>query len=180
VAIALALASPQPSAERRRPGVLATSAAVAVGVAAVVAIVLPWLSLREVRTARALADTDPAAAVAALDRASSLNPVDPLPASLTGFIHLQDGRPAAASAAFRRSLRIEDGWLGHFELALIAASQGDTAQARRELAATRRLDREEEIVDTFAEMLATGEPVDPVAVNRRAQQDPLYVERPAT
>jgi hypothetical protein len=180
VAIALALASPQRGLQARRPRVLATVAAAAVGVAAVVAIVLPWLSLREMRTARALADTDAPAAIAALDRASSLNPLDPLPASLTGFIHLQDGRPAAASAAFRRSLRIEDGWLGHFELALIAASQGDTAGARRELAATRRLDREEEIVDRFAEMLATGEPVDPVAVNRRAQQDPLYVERPAT
>jgi len=180
VAIALALGSPRQERPRQSPGVLATASAIVVAVVAVVAIVFPWLSLREQRAARALADTEPAAALAALDRASSLNPVDPLPASLAGFIELQRDRPAAAEAAFRRSLRIEDGWLGHFELALIAASQGRDADARRELAATRRLDREEEIVDRFAEMLDAGEPIDPVALNRRAQQDPLYVERPAT
>ena len=108
----------------------------------------------------ALAHSEPAAALAALDRASSLNPLDPLPASLAGFIELQRERPAAAQAAFRRSLRIEDGWLGHFA----RAHRGLAGRDRRGAARSRRdrcLDREEEIVDSFEEMLDTGEPIIP-------------------
>jgi len=179
-ALALVLVAGTPAPPPRRRSAPRSAAVALVAAAVAVAIALPWLSLREQAKARTLAATDPAAAERALDRAAALDPLDPRPRAIEGFIAIEDRRYAEARTAFRRSLAVEDGWLGHFELALIDAADGREASARAGLAAAERRNHDEPIIGTVRELLDAGEPIDPVEINRRTQQEPLWRARPST
>jgi O-Antigen ligase len=83
----------------------------AIGAVAVLAIaasmVFPWLSERQVDSARALASTDPTAALKKLDRAASLNPLATLPDEIAGVILGEVGQPGEAEAKFHEVLERE-------------------------------------------------------------------------
>jgi tetratricopeptide (TPR) repeat protein len=145
----------------------ATSAGV-VGLAAVaiVALALPYLSLRHVEAALSQPPTAAAKADRDLDRAASLDPLSPDPELARGRIALQRANFPGAERAFRHSLDVEDGWYAHFELALLASRAGRGREARDEIAAARRLNPPDLLVQKAAGLIAQGKRIDPQRVNR--------------
>jgi hypothetical protein len=103
--------------------------------AAALALTLPYLATRELSVASGLASRDPAAALHALSRAASLDPLSAEPGRVGGLIALQAGRYREAQSRFAQAIAREPGgWLSWLGAGLAASSLRQPAAARRDLA----------------------------------------------
>lgn len=143
-------------------------------VAAAVSLICPFLSLRYVHRAYELEAVNPRAALADFRRAARLNPISPKPWYAAGVLATVTHDPASARDAFAHALRLEDNWLPHFELALLAAGSRQGPQARQEIARAATLDPPDPLVQYAAVLIARRSRVDPAAVNSQILKQPLY------
>ncbi|UJA20011.1 hypothetical protein HJD18_07140 [Thermoleophilia bacterium SCSIO 60948] len=129
----------------------ATRAAVLVALAAVALAALPpFLSERQVDRAAALREEDPAAALAALDRANELNPLDEVPLLLGGELARRGGEPELARERFEDAVELRpDEWAGFFYLAVLDA-RTDRDRAEAELERARALNPLEPCLENLA------------------------------
>ena len=133
---------------------------------ALVALTLPWLSLRYVERAENSLSRGPRPTFADLRRAHDLNPISLSPLLTESRIAIEYGRDARARRALAESIEIEDNWYAHFQLALLDAQAGRFAAARREIARARELSASDSVLAQFEAMIEAGERLDPAAINR--------------
>jgi O-antigen ligase len=168
--VALTLAgvrgSPRHPALRRAAGVL-TGLALAAGL---VAVAPAYLSSRyDDRGARTWT-ANPRAAFDDLERASDLAPLSSRPELRAGTLAVDLGRLELAREHFERALEREDTWYAHTSLALIASSQGQRAEARREIGIAHALNREDRFVSEALRRIRRGRKLDPEAFNRDIEE----------
>jgi hypothetical protein len=142
----------------------------AVGTVAVLAImasmVFPWLSERQVESARALASTDPAAALKKLEDAASLNPLATLPDEIAGVILGETGHAAEAEAKFHEVLAREpEDPFAFLQLGVLASSQGHHKRAEALLGRARELNPRDKATAIAQNRLRGGEQLQPALVN---------------
>jgi len=143
-------------------------------VAAAASLTFPYLSLRFVHRAYALEAINPPGALADLRRAAKLNPISPKPWYAAGVLATDTHDLARARDAFAHALRLEDNWLPHFELALLAAGNRQGSQAREQIARATALDPPDPLVQYAAGLIGRRSRVDPAAVNSQVLNQPLY------
>jgi tetratricopeptide (TPR) repeat protein len=101
--------------------------------AAVVVLVFPYLSVREMSIGADLRSSNPDAAFAAFRRAASLNPLNGDPGRFGGTLALQLGRWREAHGFYSQAIAREpDGWLPWFGSGLAASELGDHRDASRD------------------------------------------------
>jgi O-Antigen ligase/Tetratricopeptide repeat len=142
----------------------------AVGAVAVLVIaasmVFPWLSERQVDSARALASTDPTAALKELHRASSLNPLATLPDEIAGVILGEVGQAGEAEAKFHEVLEREPGDpFAFLQLGVLASSQGHRDKAEALLGRARELNPRDKVTAIAQHRLRAGKRLQPAFVN---------------
>ena len=122
-----------------RPGALATGALAGVATLAVASAALPWWSARTVlQGERALARSDPGAALARADDARAANPLALAPLLLRGAAFTDLGQPARALGAYREAVRVQpDNPAAWRALAIFL---GEGREARQAWAEVLRLD----------------------------------------
>lgn len=127
-----AAAAPEPRRSIVPRPLVAILAAVA-GIAATLALGIPYLAVREESIAANVRATDPAGALADLSTAARLNPLDSQPATTAGVIALQAGRYGVARQRFRQALGRDRGnWLSWLGAGLAASALGDRGSARHD------------------------------------------------
>jgi tetratricopeptide (TPR) repeat protein len=129
-----------------------------------------WLSVRYLNRAEERAGTDLAGAFQDLDRARSLNPASLDPDLAEGRIAISARRYDAAQQAFQHSLTVEDNWLAHYELALIASGRGRFAAADADLRRARALNARDPVLARLGRNIAARRRVDPKRENTRIQR----------
>ena len=135
-------------ARRRRLLTVATLLAAVAGVAAALALALPWAAERETTSAASDWVEDPGGALARLDRAESLNPLSARASLTEGVIELELGRPREAQTAFRQAIARDPGdWFAHLGAGLAATAAGEEpAVARADYAAAHALNPDDPLV----------------------------------
>ena len=119
---------------RRRRASLALAATLTLG--------LPYLATREMSIASDTAPANPAAALADLRRAASLDPLNSDPTRTAGEIALQTGRYRLAATRFHQTLAREPGdWVAYLGSGLAASALGDRTDARQDFIAAVRINR---------------------------------------
>ena len=131
-------------------------AAVVAAVAALVALVPAYLSVRYVNRAEERAATDVDGAFEDLDRSRSLNPAALEPDLAEGRIAIAARRYDEARQAFEHSLTVEDNWLAHFELALINTGRGRFGPAAAQLRQARALNARDPVLTRLARTSKPG------------------------
>jgi hypothetical protein len=133
----------------RVPRPAAVAAGLAVLVAGVVVLGLPYLSVREVSLASNTRFTDPAAALADLDRAAQLNPLDATPGRLAGAIALQMGQYGVAEQRFQQSISREPGgWFAWLGAGVAASALGRTPVAVRDFRVAYGINSRQPVIST--------------------------------
>jgi hypothetical protein len=163
--VALVVAFPQAAAGAAGP-IWSRAVAGLVVAAALVSLVPAYLAVRYVERAFDRFQEDPSAAFADLDRAQSLNPASATPLLSEGTLAVRIGHSQRARRAFERSLGREPNWYAHFELALLDASVGRYAPAKRRLSEAAALNGRDPLIARIGERLAAREPIDPARINR--------------
>ena len=146
-------ASPPRTATLRSPGLrrVGLAGGAAVAVAALLALVLPWLSFRYEMAGLAVWKNDPSAAYNRLEHAADLDPFSAEPFVIEGSIALQRGDLPVARRAFGEAINREPkGWYPYFQLGLAAASIRHYDEAAGYLRTARALNP----VDTILAMTA--------------------------
>lgn len=164
-------------AAARRPGPLRVAATVSgatLVLAGAASLTFPYLSLRFVHRAYAVEAASPSAALADFRRAAKLNPLSPRPWYAAGVLAAETHNSAGARDAFAHALRLEDNWLPHFELALLAAGSRQGTQARQQIARAAALNPPDPLVEYAASLIRRRSRVDPAAVNAQVLNQPLY------
>ena len=118
---------------RRAPGLLAAAGAAALALAAIVSVATPWLAERELREVNVALDRgDLDAAVNAVERARSLDPLSLEPVFAAARVAEQRRREVAALEAYREATRLQpknpESWL---QLGLYEFDIGDRCAAYR-------------------------------------------------
>jgi hypothetical protein len=109
------------------------------GVAAFLLVPL-WLSARDVTLAGREWRDDPAAALAKLDRAATLNPLSDVPAATAGAIASRRGDFTAMAASYEDAVaRGPDNWYSQLQLAVAYSNTGRPAAAQAAIRRARRL-----------------------------------------
>jgi hypothetical protein len=126
-------------------------ALVAATLAALVALGLPYLSVREVSIASDLRASNPVEALQALDRAARLNPLSADPGRLAGTIALQNDLYAVAEQRFAETItRDPKGWFGWFGAGLAASARHQRRLAGGDLATAAAInDRAPAVLDAL-------------------------------
>jgi hypothetical protein len=141
----------------------------------VASLVFPWLSERELKTARAIASNDPESALVKLDHASSLNPLAILPDEVAGVILGETGRTAEAEAKFEEVLEREpNDPFAYLQLGVLASSQGERGRAAPLLARALELNPRDEPTIAFVRRFKAGRKLEPRYVNERIRS---YIHR---
>ena len=127
---------------RRAPGLFAAAGAAALALAAVVSIATPWLAERELRKVNTALDRgELGAAVDAVERARSLDPLSLGPVFAEARVAEQRRREVAAHQAYREATRLQpenpESWL---QLGLYEFDIGDRCAAYRHLNEAYTLD----------------------------------------
>ena len=127
---------------RRAPGLLAAAGAAALALAAIVSVATPWLAERELRQVNVALDRgDLDAAVNAVERARSLDPLSLEPVFAAARVAEQRRREVAALEAYREATRLQpknpESWL---QLGLYEFDIGDRCAAYRDLNEAYTLD----------------------------------------
>ena len=128
-------APPRTSALVRIPRGLRVAAMAIAVLAALVALGLPYLSVREVSIASDLTASNPAGALQALDTAARLNPLSADPGRVAGTIALHNGFYAVAEQRFAQAIaRDPAGWYAWFGAGLAASARHQRHLALGDLA----------------------------------------------
>jgi O-antigen ligase len=123
--------------------------------AAVIALGPAYLGERDIASARTVSATKPAAALADLRHAASMEPFSYEPALMSTAIQLAADRPAAALTQARVGLQRDSGsWLLWLERGLAAGSDG-----RADLEQARKLDPREPVIATAIRRAGTAHPL---------------------
>ncbi|MEO9119805.1 MAG: O-antigen ligase family protein [Solirubrobacteraceae bacterium] len=151
----------QAARSRLRSGVAAAAVGMAF-LAAVFALALPYLSVREVSTASDIRSQDPSAALRDLSIASDLNPLSPAPGRLAGTIALQAGRFTEAESRFHQAIaRDPGGWFAWLGAGLAASQLGDRATARRDFVVAASIDARQPAVTQALRRVDSRSPLTP-------------------
>jgi hypothetical protein len=133
------------------PRIVPTVVGAAVVLAVVVGLGAYWQADRELRNGRALAGTNPVAAVASLERSLDWNHWDPEPLELLGLIAERHRAPMLAANYYAKAARYSQRrWLDHFREARAAKEAGNR---RRRLAACALATRENPAEDRLRDAL---------------------------
>jgi hypothetical protein len=152
--------SPAPARARLHP--VAVAGAAAVLVAAVVALVLPWLSYRYQQSATSVWRRDPGLAYDRLHRAADLNPLSARPLLLEGSIALARGDFTRAQKPLHRAIgREPHSWYAWLQLGIADAGAGRPARAASDLRRARSLNPKDPVVALAARLLHRGIALDP-------------------
>jgi tetratricopeptide (TPR) repeat protein len=161
---------PEGAAPRVPRSALLVAAACSLLIAA--SVVPPWLAEREQRRGTELAATNPEAALEDLDRASSLNPLSPVPDKAAGIIELRRGRYPEAEVKLQEALDRDPGDSGlHLLLGVLASHAGRQREALRLIGEARAMAPEDEVTQESLQRLKGGERLDPLEVDRAIQAD---------
>ena len=183
VAMAAARGLAEPAVADREPAparpLLASWPAFVAAIACIAAIgvsVVPaWLSAKELRRATEIAATDPEAAIRDLDRASSLNPLSPLPQKAAGIIEIRSGDSAAARRHLLEAFDRDPHDSGLFlYLGAIASEAGHQRKAIRLAAEAFRLAPTDDSAYNFLRRLRDRERITPRQMDRWIQVDVNY------
>ena len=165
-ALAGAAAGSEPAAPNRTRRIAIGAVGVVAVLAIVASMVFPWLSERQVESARAIASTDPAAALKKLEHAASLNPLATLPDEIAGVILGETGHPAEAEAKFREVLgREPEDPFAFLQLGVLASSQGQRRKAEALLARARELNPRDKATVIAQHRVRAGKRLQPAFVN---------------
>jgi hypothetical protein len=135
-------------------------------------LALPWLAERELRGAREIAGTDPAGALAKLDRAADLNPLSPLADKTAAVVLRGQGRLVAAERRFRETLGDDPGDpFVYLQLATIASATGGDLEAQRLIRRAAALNPRDAVTRAVQRRLESGRRVTPAAVDRMILRD---------
>jgi tetratricopeptide (TPR) repeat protein len=157
-------------ARRRIPRVLVVSAGAAALLAAVIAIGLPYLSVRDASIASDLRASHPAAALRALTAAAKINPLSAEPARLAGTIALQTGRYGEAEQRFDQAIAREPGgWFAWLGAGLAASALGNSSGAQHDFMVAASINKVQPAVSDALARVRTARPL------RAAQALPLLV-----
>jgi tetratricopeptide (TPR) repeat protein len=169
-----AMRAAAPDGQRRVPwGVPA-----ALAVLALVVMTPPYLAVRNIKRGDALRASDPQAALAAYDRAASLNPLAVEPYLSRGFVGLDLHDAALARRSFEQALDVREDWVAHFELGLLDSQAGRRRAAREQLTLAERMDRSDKIVTDALAAVEDGKRLDPVEVNRQVLAQRVFSPPP--
>jgi O-antigen ligase len=151
------------------------AAAAAGGLAALVlaaGLVPPWLAERDLRAAREVAASDPAAALARLDRAADLNPLSPLADKTAAVIERRQGLFGAAETRLRETLAVDPGDpFVYLQLAVIASATDRQQDAVRLIRRARELNPRDAVTRRVRRQLEAGRHVSPSDVDRMIVRD---------
>jgi tetratricopeptide (TPR) repeat protein len=148
-------------------------AAAAVGaVLLAVALTLPWLADRDLRNARKLAATNPAAALDRLDRAAKLNPLSPTAYTTASVIEANHHRYGDAKVYIDKALDREPGDpFAYLALAAIASAEDRRPDALRLVARSRALSPLDRVAKRVQRQLRRGRFVTPERLNQMILRD---------
>jgi hypothetical protein len=166
--LGLAVARPGSVGESRNPRSRVTYALGAAALlAALVSLIPPWISAKEVQAATGEWRRTPARAFDRLDRARRLNPLSDRPDLIAGAIASRLGDTGRMITSFRRALdRNPKNWYAHLELGVAYARQGRRSTALGELAAAGRLDPREPTIALVRSRVRRGLPVSTAELDR--------------
>ena len=170
-AVALPLAVLRATSSGRRGVPWAIPALVAV--VAVLVMVPPYLSVRNIERGDDLRRTDPRAALAAYDRAAAWNPLAVEPHLSRGFTALDLRDAALARRSFEEALDVREDWVAVFELGLLDSQAGRRAAARRQLTRAAALNHNDPIVTDALAAVKDGQRLEPLEVNRQVLTQPV-------
>lgn len=154
------------------PGALALVAGALLTLAILVGTVPPWLAERDLRHARTIAASNPAAALDRLDRAASLNPLSPLADKTAAVIERRQGWLGASEQRLRETLERDPGDPFVFlQLATIASATDRQQEAVRLIRRARALSPRDEVTRRVARQLEAGRHVSPDRVDRLIVED---------
>lgn len=132
------------SARRRIPRPVAVGVGLVLMLAVVAVLAFPYLSVREVSLASDVSATNPAAALADLAHARTLNPLDADPGRLAGAIALENGQYQTAVQRFRQSVSNEPGgWFAWLGAGLAESALGNKSAAHRDFATAHAINSQE-------------------------------------
>jgi hypothetical protein len=144
------------------------------GVALVLSLgmLAPWLSERELRGAKSEAASDPGQALRRLDRATSLNPLSPLPLQTSGVIRGTAGSLEAARRDFDDALAREpDDPFSYLELGAIASALGRQTDALGLLERAHRMAPLDAPTKRALKRVRNGARITPAEVNTDIRKD---------
>lgn len=152
------------STEPARRAVLRRALAAAGGAVLLIAmtlvLALPYLATRKMSIASDLAGMDPAAALADLRQAASLDPLNADPTRMAGTIALQSGRNQLAASQFAQTLAREPGdWFAYLGSGLAASALGHRATARRDYAIAEHINHTQYVNYQALHLIDTPHPV---------------------
>lgn len=135
-------------------------------------VVPPWLAERNLRDARQIAASNPAAALDKLDRAAELNPLSPLAEKTASVIERRQGRVGAAEQLLRGTLdRDPRDPFVYLQLAVLASATDRQPEAVRLIRRARELSPRDVVTRRVARRLEAGRHVSPEQVDRMILQD---------
>ncbi len=148
---------------------LAARAALGASVAAASAsLVLPGLASAYTDAGVQVWGREPAAAFERLERAADLNPLSAEPLLLEGSIALRLEDEVRARDALTRALEREPkNWYANVQLALLAGSLGDYAEAERYIGRALELNPRDKVAARVARLIERRKPIDPDLLNDR-------------
>lgn len=151
---------------RRTVGATVRGLGAVLALAAVVSVVLPWLSYRYEMAGLAVWKQRPAVAYARLERAAALDRFSAEPYIIEGSIALERKDLGTARTALSRALSREPrNWYAYFQLALVAASADEYAQAGDYALKAQVLNPADPIITATSEAIQRGETINPDAIN---------------
>jgi len=149
-------------ARRAIPRSVRVAAGTLAFLAAVIALGLPYLAVREVSTASELRQRNPEQALRDLATASKLNPLSPDPGRLAGTIALQSGRYAVAGQRFDQAIaRQRGGWYAWFGAGLAASALGERRRADHDFTVARAINSKEYAIDQALARVYSRRPLTP-------------------
>jgi O-Antigen ligase len=145
---------------------------IVLALAVAASVTVPWLAERELRSARELADEDPAAALSKLDRAAELNPLSPLPDKTAAVIERQLGDLQGSERRFRETLDVDPGDpFVYLQLATIASATGRDGEAMSNIHRARELNPRDAVTKQVERRLQRGQEVTPDEVDELILSD---------
>jgi hypothetical protein len=133
---------------------------------------IPYLAIREISAARALAARRPTGALRDLARAASLNPLSPDPGRIGGVIALEVGDYRAAKQRFSQAIAREPGgWLAWFGAGLADSALGDHAGAYHDFAMAASIDAGPPVIRAALARALSPQPLRPTQALSQLQSE---------
>jgi hypothetical protein len=136
-------------------------------VAAIIALGLPYLSVREVSVANDVRGINPRQALSDLSTAADLNPLNADPGRVGGTIALQNGLYAEAERRFEQAtVREPGGWYGWLGAGLAASALGQRTSARHDFRLAASINSRQPVVTEALARADTAHPLTPAEALR--------------